>query len=170
MADDLLSVFTDPNGVENAPFDITIRLTDMSLGDAKGLAKKLVDSLVNLKDNSGKYRVPLPNGGFKVDSKSWDNWEWAQGVGLYGMWVLFEITNDKAVFGHIQEWFDKQFEKGTPTKNVNSMAPLLTLAYLYEHTRRPEYLAYLESWAEYIMHGIPRTQGRVTVLKPLEDE
>ncbi|KAJ5689526.1 hypothetical protein N7462_003918 [Penicillium macrosclerotiorum] len=158
MTDDILSVFLAKDGVKNIPFEINTPLAQMSLFDTKTLALRLVDSLVHLKDDSGEYRVPLPNGGFKVDSKSWNNWEWTQGVGLYGMWILFEITGDEAVLAHIQAWFNTQFEKGTPTKNVNSMAPMLTLAYLYERSRRSEYKAYLESWAEYIMDGIPRTE------------
>lgn len=156
---DVLSVFTSPNGVKNTPFEIKTHLAEMTLQDTEALALRLVDSLVHLKDESGEFRVPLPTGGFKVDSKSWNNWEWTQGVGLYGMWVLFEITGDTTVLGHIQAWFDTQFAKGTPTKNVNSMAPMLTLAYLYEHTGELRYRAYLESWAEFIMNGIPRTAG-----------
>jgi hypothetical protein len=159
MPDDALSVFLSPNGVKNTPLEIKTPLAEMSLSDTKALALKLVDSLVNLKDTSGEYRVPLPTGGYKVDSKSWNNWEWTQGVGLYGMWMLFEITGDESVLAHIQAWFDQQFAKGTPTKNVNSMAPMLTLAYLYERTGKLEYRAYLDSWAEFIMNGIPRTEG-----------
>ncbi|CAI7658575.1 unnamed protein product [Penicillium bialowiezense] len=160
MADKILSVFISPDKVENVPFEVKTPLAEMSLSDTKALALKLVDSLVHLEDNSGEFRVPLATGGFKVDSKSWKNWEWTQGVGLYGMWMLFEITGDESVLGHIQDWFDLQFAKGTPTKNVNSMAPMLTLAYLYERTGRSEYRAYLDSWAEYVMDGIPRTEER----------
>jgi len=159
MTDNVLSVFLSSEGVENVPFEIKTPLAEMSLSDTKALALKLVDSLVHLKDTSGEFRVPIPTGGFKVDSKSWNNWEWTQGVGLYGMWMLFEITGDESVLGHIQAWFDEQFEKGTPTKNVNSMAPMLTLAHLYEQTPKSEYRAYLDSWAEYVMDGIPRTEG-----------
>ncbi|KAK9379069.1 glycosyl hydrolase [Kockiozyma suomiensis] len=154
---DVLSVFLSPNGVKNTPFEIKTPLDGMTLDDTKALALNLVDSLVHLKDESGEFRVPIPTGGFKVDSKSWNNWEWTQGVGLYGMWHLFEITGDQTVLSHIQDWFNFQLAKGTPTKNVNSMAPMLTLAYLYEHTGEIKYRAYLESWAEFIMHGIPRT-------------
>ncbi|KAJ5585974.1 hypothetical protein N7450_005761 [Penicillium hetheringtonii] len=158
MSNDVLSVFLAKDGVVNTPFEVKTPLAEMSLSDTKSLALKLVDSLVHLKDDSGEFRVPLPTGGFKVDSKSWNNWEWTQGVGLYGMWMLYEVTGDETVLGHIQEWFDKQFAKGTPTKNVNSMAPMLTLAYLYEQTGNIQYRPYLDSWAEFIMDGIPRTE------------
>jgi rhamnogalacturonyl hydrolase YesR len=162
MAESVQSVFTAAEAPKNVPFEIKTRLADMGLADTKALALRLVDSLVNLKDETGEFLVPLPNGGFKVNSKSWNNWEWTQGVGLYGMWVLYETVGDEAVLAHIQAWFDKQLEEGTPTKNVNSMAPMLTLAYLYEHTGKIAYKAYLTSWAEYIMNGIPRTEGKLT--------
>lgn len=168
MSNDVLSVFLAKDGVVNTPFEVKTPLAEMSLSDTKSLALKLVDSLVHLKDDSGEFRVPLPTGGFKVDSKSWNNWEWTQGVGLYGMWMLYEVTGDETVLGHIQQWFDKQFTKGTPTKNVNSMAPMLTLAYLYERTGKIQYRAYLESWAEFIMDGIPRTEGKCVSKKIVE--
>jgi len=37
------------------------------------------------------------------------------------------------------------------------MSPFLTLAYMYEKERRPEWLPWLESWAEWAMHDLYRT-------------
>ena len=37
------------------------------------------------------------------------------------------------------------------------MAPLLTMAYLYEDTKDSRYLPYLEQWAEWVMNDMPRT-------------
>ncbi len=47
--------------------------------------------------------------------------------------------------------------EGAPPKNVNTMAPLLAMAYLYEDTKDSRYLPYLEQWAEWVMHDMPRT-------------
>ncbi len=47
-------------------------------------------------------------------------------------------------------------EEGAPPKNVNTMAPLLTMAYLYEDTKDSRYLPYLEQWAEWVMNDMPR--------------
>ena len=58
----------------------------------------------------------------------------------------------------MQDWFRDRFRAGTPTKNVNTMAPLLTLAYLYEETGDKTYLPYLDTWAEWVMHDMPRTE------------
>jgi len=38
------------------------------------------------------------------------------------------------------------------------MAPFLTLAYVYEKTRNPSYLPWLESWAHWAMYELPRTK------------
>jgi rhamnogalacturonyl hydrolase YesR len=41
-------------------------------------------------------------------------------------------------------------------QNVNTVAPFLTLAYLYEITKESKYLAYLDAWAEWVMNDLPR--------------
>jgi unsaturated rhamnogalacturonyl hydrolase len=54
-------------------------------------------------------------------------------------------------------WFTKQLAAGT-TKNINTMAVFITLAYLYEDTGNKTYLPWLDTWAEWVMHGLPRTK------------
>jgi unsaturated rhamnogalacturonyl hydrolase len=55
-------------------------------------------------------------------------------------------------------WFADRFAAGTPTKNINTVAPLLTLAYLHEESPNSAWVPYLEEWAEYLMDGLPRTE------------
>jgi hypothetical protein len=49
--------------------------------------------------------------------------------------------------------------RGT-TKNINTVSPFLTLAYLYERDPRPEWRAHLEEWAAWLMapDGLPKTE------------
>lgn len=54
------------------------------------------------------------------------------------------------------DWFKARFEIGT-TKNVNTMAPLLTAAYLHD-SRKADYYVHLDSWAEWVMYDMPRTE------------
>ncbi|MCS5931185.1 glycoside hydrolase family 88 protein [Klebsiella pneumoniae subsp. pneumoniae] len=55
--------------------------------------------------------------------------------------------------------FRRPLRRGATTKNVNTMAgPFLTLAYRFEETGRMAYLPWLESWAEWAMHEMPRTE------------
>ncbi len=55
-------------------------------------------------------------------------------------------------------WFRDRFAAGTPTKNINTVAPFLTLAYLHEEKPDSAWLPYLDEWAEWLMDGLPRTE------------
>ena len=52
-------------------------------------------------------------------------------LGLYGLLRFHEITNDPYALHVALKWFEDRFAVGT-TKNVNTMSPLLTAAYLHE--------------------------------------
>ncbi|KAL4907896.1 hypothetical protein BDW74DRAFT_166493 [Aspergillus multicolor] len=127
----------------------------MAKESAHTAIKKLIDNLINIKDTTGKFLLHLEDGRI-IDTKSWNGWEWTHGIGLYGLWKYYEITGDEALIAIIEQWFATQLAQGT-TKNINTMAVFLTLAYVYEKTRNPSYLPWLDSWAEWAMHELPRT-------------
>lgn len=54
------------------------------------------------------------------------------------------------------QWFKDRFAAGT-TKNINTMAPLLTAAYAHE-IGRADYGVHLDAWAEWAMYELPRTE------------
>ena len=56
----------------------------------------------------------------------------------------------------IDSWFADRLAEGT-TKNVNTMAPFLTLAYRYEETGDRTMVPWLDTWAEWAMREMPRT-------------
>lgn len=87
-----------------------------------------------------------------------DNWDWFQGVALFGMYEYYRDTKDQAVLDYLIDWFDTHIAEGGVDKNVNSMAPLLTLSYLYEITGKESYLALCEEWADYALNDLPRTE------------
>ncbi|MDF3012508.1 MAG: glycoside hydrolase family protein [Cellvibrio sp.] len=118
---------------------------------------KLVDNLVNIKDTSGEFLLRLDDGRV-IDTKGWNDWEWTHGIGLYGLLKLWDITGDEKPLTIMQEWFGNRFAAGTPTKNVNTVSPFLTLAYLAERFGTRSYLPYLDVWAEWIMNDMPRTE------------
>ncbi|EGT5686071.1 glycoside hydrolase family 105 protein, partial [Cronobacter dublinensis subsp. dublinensis] len=66
-------------------------------------------------------------------------------------------TGDARMRDIIDDWFTARFAEGATTKNVNTMAPFLTLAYRYEETGDTRLLPWLESWAEWAMYDMPRT-------------
>jgi len=127
--------------------------------DVLAAIARLIDNLVNLKDETGEFLLYLEDGRV-IDTKGWNDWEWTHGIGLFGIYRYFEQTGDTGALTIIQDWFRDRFAAGTPTKNINTMSPFLTLAYLYERSGDPSYLPYLDDWAEWLMasDGLPKTE------------
>ncbi|WP_044327044.1 glycoside hydrolase family 88 protein, partial [Citrobacter amalonaticus] len=94
----------------------------------KALIQTVTTNLVNIKDETGQFLLRLDDGRV-IDTKGWAGWEWTHGVGLYGMYQYYQQTCDETIRDIIDNWFADRFAEGTTTKNVNTMAPFLTLAY-----------------------------------------
>ena len=119
------------------------------------LVRRLTDNLVSITDETGQFLLRLDDGRV-VDTKGWAGWEWTHGIGLYGMWQYYDQTGETAMRDIIDSWFAARLAEGT-TKNVNTMAPFLTLAYRYEEAGDRTLLPWLDSWAEWAMCAMPRT-------------
>ncbi|KAK9452855.1 glycosyl hydrolase family [Dipodascopsis uninucleata] len=134
-------------------------MSGIELSTVHSKIKLLIDNLVSIKDTTGEFLLKLDDGRI-IDTKGWNDWEWTHGIGLYGMWNYYTLTADKEVLTIIKDWFKNRFAEGTTTKNVNTVAPFLTLAYLYENpsTSESTYLAYLDAWTEWVYYDIPRTE------------
>lgn len=128
----------------------------ISSNELHQLINKLVDNLVNITDETGEFLLRLDDGRV-IDTKGWAGWEWTHGIGLYGIHQYYQQTGDDRLRAIIDNWFRDRFAEGSTTRNVNTVCPFLTLAYRFEETRDPRWLPYLESWAEWIMHDMPRT-------------
>ncbi len=123
----------------------------------KKLIHNVTHNLINIEDSTGEFVLRLDDGRV-IDAKGWAaGWEWTHGIGLYGIYQYYQQTGDQQMRGIIDDWFNARLAEGTPTKNVNTVCPLLTLAYRYEETRNPAWRPYLERWAEWIMYDMPRT-------------
>ncbi|EPS43104.1 hypothetical protein H072_2915 [Dactylellina haptotyla CBS 200.50] len=116
----------------------------------------LIHNLVNITDTTGHFLLALPDGRI-IDTKGWNDWEWTHGIGLYGLYQYYSQTASPDALRIMQDWFSARFKEGT-TKNINTMSPFLTLAYLYEQTNDQTYIPWLDSWAEWAMHDLPRTR------------
>ena len=119
------------------------------------LVRRLTANLVNITDEAGQFLLRLDDGRV-IDTKGWAGWEWTHGIGLYGMWQYYDQTGEAAMRDIIDSWFAARLAEGT-TKNVNTMAPFLTLAYRYEEAGDRTLLPWLDSWAEWAMRAMPRT-------------
>ena len=127
-----------------------------TLADIDKKVGLLTENLINIKDDTGKFLLKLPDGRV-IDTKGWNDWEWTHGIGLYGLYQYHNLTSSPKTLEVIQSWFRARFLEGT-TKNINTMSPFLTLAYLYEETGDKTYLPWLDSWAEWAMNDLPRTK------------
>lgn len=115
------------------------------------LLERVVSSLKRTRNTSMKEAC-------KIGIIDIDNWEWAQGVGIYGLYCCArELENDEAL-DWLGKWIDKNIEKGLPERNVNTTAPLLTVSALGKDTGNEKYLAICREWAEWIIKDLPRTK------------
>ncbi len=121
------------------------------------LIDRLTDNLINITDETGEFLLRLEDGRV-IDTKGWAGWEWTHGIGLYGLLNYWKQTGNPDALKIITDWFDARLSEGTPTKNINTVAPFLTLACLYEQDPNPVWVPYLETWAEWVMHEMPRTR------------
>lgn len=121
------------------------------------LITRLSDNLVGITDESGEFLLRLDDGRV-IDTKGWAGWEWTHGIGLYGMYHYYQQTGDRLTLQRIDDWFSTRLQEGTPTKNVNTVCPFLTLAYRYEETGDASLRPVLERWAEWVMYEMPRTE------------
>lgn len=92
------------------------------------------------------------------DINKYKFWEWTQGVGLYGFWKLYKVTANKEYLDVLTKFYDRQMEVGFPSKNVNTVAPLLAMCLVGNECRREDYLAVCDEWAHWIMESFPRTK------------
>ena len=88
-----------------------------------------------------------------------NNWEWPTGVALYGIYKTYQQSGDRAILDYLTSWYDDMLHRETqPHRNVNTVAPVLTLTCLYDETHNPEYLEHIESWAKWVLEEMPRTE------------
>ena len=92
------------------------------------------------------------------DIRRYQHWEWTQGVGLYGLWKLFDSTKDEKYLDILVKFYDMQMEIGFPALNVNTVTPFLTMSYVGEYLRDERYLAPCRESAQWIMEHFPRTR------------
>lgn len=125
--------------------------------DYQDAIQRLIHNLINIRDPEGQFLLRLDDGRV-IDTKSWHGFEWTQGVGLYGIYKVWEMSGDAKAWDIMTSWFEDRFKEGMPSRNINTVAPFLTLAYLFERNGNRSYLPYLESWGEWVYSGLPRTE------------
>ncbi|TGO61865.1 hypothetical protein BCON_0024g00690 [Botryotinia convoluta] len=130
---------------------------NVASSDVRKAIDSLIFQMVHIKDESGKFLLKLEDGRV-IDTKGWQGWEWTHGIGLYGLWKDHCLTGSQESLAIIEKWFQNRFDEGGTTKNINTVAAMLTLAYVYEEKKVNKFLPWLENWAEWAMYELPRTK------------
>lgn len=94
----------------------------------------------------------------RIEAERLAVWDWPHGVGLYGIYKQYLYSKDSTVLDYLESWFDSRIEFGLPEKTVNTVAPLLTLAFLYEARPKEIYRTIMLEWADWIVSGMDRTE------------
>jgi unsaturated rhamnogalacturonyl hydrolase len=87
-----------------------------------------------------------------------EEWDWPQGVGLYGLYRLQEFYGDGRYLPFFEKWYSGHQKKGLPSKNINTTAPFLPLSFLYESLDNPEEFYNLcAQRADWLINDLPKT-------------
>lgn len=87
-------------------------------------------------------------------------WDWPQGIGLYGLLKVMKYRNKNQYKDFLYQWFKDNLEQGLGSRNINTTAPLLTLVEFNESCKDKEFEALCLDWAEWLMNCLPRTEER----------
>nr|WP_210249657.1 glycoside hydrolase family 88 protein [Mesorhizobium albiziae] len=117
----------------------------------------LVSGITGLRD-AGAFSEPNLDG-TAGDYISFDSWEWPQGVGLYGLVRLWQAERTAATLDLLNDWYARHVEKGLPSLNINTTAPMLALSMIWRETKDPRWTPVLDGWANRLISQAPRTFG-----------
>ena len=119
------------------------------------LQQRLMDSLFHIDD---AYVQNLHRLGW--DDKSAQNlaaWDWPHGIGLFGLWKQYTYTGNEKILSFLCSWYESRTSLGPLERNVNTVAPFLTMAFLYEKVNNPGWKKIMMDLANWIMKDMPRT-------------
>lgn len=85
-------------------------------------------------------------------------WDWPQGVGLYGILKLMEREQNEEYRTFLHAWFTDNIREGLPSRNINTTMPLLTLVSLNDYYHDPSFEVLCLDWADWLMNCLPRTK------------
>ena len=115
-----------------------------------GLLEQVVQGFCRLK-NMGE--VGTSGGeGFAIH---FEEWEWEVGVGF---WQYARQQNDARLQQSILTWYEDQLAKGLPEIQINTTAPMITLALVAGHSGRDDLLKVVNDWADALLRTLPKTE------------
>lgn len=86
-------------------------------------------------------------------------WNWSEGVALYGLVTLWKKDSDEAILSFVRSWVDRQLKKGEVFESVNATAPCFALAELYTLHSEKKYEEIIRSRVEFLLHKALRLKN-----------
>ncbi|OAS17437.1 glycoside hydrolase family 88/105 protein [Paenibacillus oryzisoli] len=86
-------------------------------------------------------------------------WNWSEGVALYGLVSLWKTTKDEALLLYLKAWIDEQLEQGRVFETVNATAPCFSLIELYVSSGEPRYADIIKSRIDFLLHRAERLEN-----------
>jgi len=78
------------------------------------------------------------------------SWNWEEAVLLWGIALLYDVTNEAKFLDYIRSYIDYHITKGISISTSDSCAPAAVAEWLYHHTRDPRYKAIVEQAITYL--------------------
>lgn len=86
-------------------------------------------------------------------------WNWSEGVVLYGLVSLWKATEDDSLLHYLKGWIDGQLDRGQVFETVNATAPCFSLIELYVASGEPRYAAIIKSRVEFLLRRAERLRN-----------
>lgn len=131
----------------------------------KGELEKVLDRIVDgflpfLNQSEEQYFSQIA--GLQEEKKKslsrYRNWDWFQGVGLYGLFQAFCQTGKERYRKILLSYYEERISEGLPLKNINTVCPMLALCRLAQEEKKREWIPLIEEWAWWLMNEAPRTE------------
>ena len=84
-----------------------------------------------------------------------EEWDWPQGVGLYGLYKLQSFYGDNRYLDFFKSWIENNLKRGLPSRNINTTTPYLAIVNLLDVLDNPEYEKMCMDQAEWLMKELP---------------
>lgn len=130
------------------------------------IIKKLdlvIDKLLNLEGPENEKELEEGGGeaiGYFKRDFGIKEWDWPQGVGLYGLMKVMKCLGRKEYKDFLYTWFKDNLAQGLGSRNINTTTPLLTLVDLNDYYHDEEFENLCLDWANWLMNCLPRTEER----------
>lgn len=122
---------------------------------------QVIDKLMHLDTPTDQEALEAKGGekiGFYKRDFGMKEWDWPQGVGLYGLLKVMKYLNRTSYQAFLYDWYKDHLKKGLGSKNINTTTPLLALVELNDLYQDQELETLCLEWANWLMTCLPRTQ------------